>query len=231
VRGWLLVVSLAGCRGFFDTPPVTPDAPPSPDAPAAPVAYVQSAANSITASNSVTVGFPLAQRAGNANFLVIGWADGSLVSVHDGNGNVYMAATGPMQAGDGWNQQIYLATNIVEGANTVNVSFDAQLYAHVGILEYSGIAGIDQSTGAIGTASSSPQTSSINTSGHDLLLAVLSAQNPINTTIVPSFTSRLSGSEYLVADAETQNPGMFDAVTTAHTQADWVMQLLALRAE
>jgi hypothetical protein len=232
VRGWLLViVGLAGCRGFFDVPPVSPDA--APDAPGVPIAYVQSAASSITSASSVTVGFPLAETAGNANLIVIGWSPGSLVSMNDSRANHYMAATGPMQAGDGWTQQIFLATDVAGGADTVNVTFNTgQVYAHLGIFEYSGIAGVDQSVGAIGTASSRPGTPALATSSApDLLFAALSAQNAINTTIVQSYTSRLSGSEYLIADQEATTAGSYAAMTSAVPQADWVMQLLALRAQ
>jgi len=233
VRAWLLVVGLAGCRGFFDVPPVSPDAAAPPDAPAMPIAYVQSAATSITSSSSATVGFPLAEHAGNTNLLVIGWAPGTLVSINDSNANTYTAATGPVQAADGWTQQIYIATNIVGGADTVNATFSSgQAYAHFGIFEYSGIAGVDQSVGAIGTAGSPPMTTALTTtSDHDLLFASLSAQNAINTTVVGMYTSRLSGQEYVMADKEVTTAGSYSAITTANTQADWVMQLLALRGQ
>jgi hypothetical protein len=233
VRGWLLVVgALAGCRGFFDTPPVTPDAPPAPDAAPIPVAYVQSAASSVTASTSVTIGLPLTQQGGDANVLIVGWAGGSLVSIADANHNAYTSATGVMQAADGWNQQIYLATNIGGASNTINVSFDSQVYAHVGVVEYMGIAGIDATAGAVGTANDRPESNSVTTThAHDLLVAALSAQNAINTTsVAQNFTSRLSGSEYLSADSEVTSTGAYGATCIAVTQGDWVMQLLALRA-
>lgn len=231
MRGWLLVVGLAGCRGFFDVPPVSPDA--SPDAAGAPVAYIQSAAITITSSSGATVGFPLAQHAGNTNLLVIGWAPGTLVSISDSSANTYAAATAPMQAGDGWTQQIYIATTIAGGADRVTVTFSGgQTYAHLGIFEYSGIAGVDQSVGAFGTAGSPPTTSEVTTtSAHDLLFAALTAQNAINATVIESAATRLSGQEYLMGDQEVTSVGSYRAVTTANTQGDWVMQLLALRAQ
>jgi len=138
----LVVVALSGCRGFFDVPPVSPDATAQPDGPSVPVGYVQSAANTVTAGNSVTASFPLAQ----------------------------------------------------------------QMYIHLGVFEYTGIAGVDTSTGTVGTASDSPHSGEVTTTNaHDLLFAAL--------TSIPI------------------RRGYRRPTTNASTQADWVMQLLALKAQ
>lgn len=228
VRGWLIVVGLAGCRGFFNTPPVPPDAPPAIDGPAGSIRYVQSQLVSDNATYTQAQ-FPLAQQAGNTNVVVVSWTVGSLISLDDG-ANVYSVAIGPMATAQ-IHQSIFVANAIQGGTDKITATFDSTTLMRVAVIEYAGAAAVDQVMGMGGPAGMAPATGSLaTTAGNDTLVAAAFSDPQLGATGIQGFTPRVSDTELVVGDMVAPATGTYSADVMSSSNGAWIMQLVALRA-
>src|SRR3954462_6616954 len=109
------------------------------------ISFVQVAtATPQTNQTTVSTAFATNQTAGNLNVIGVGWDDGTtlLTSITDTRGNVYTLCAGPVVAA-GSSQAIYFAKNIIGGANTLTVNFNAPApFVDIRALEYSGLDAI-----------------------------------------------------------------------------------------
>src|SRR5262249_32009032 len=112
--------------------------------------------------SQVSVAYSLAQTAGNANILAIGWNDttANLTNVSDSAGNVYRVAV-PTFRGNGMSQAIYYATTVGGAPNTVTVKFNQPAdFVDLRVAEYSNLSPTNtfesgsSDTGVSGAASS-----------------------------------------------------------------------------
>ena len=110
--------------------------------PSGPITFVQqTSATPQTPQTSQAVSYTLPQATGNLNVVVVGWDNvtSNVSAVTDSAGNAYAVAA-PVTRSSNNSQAVYYAKNIVGGANTVTVTFDAPTpYVDVRIAEYSGI--------------------------------------------------------------------------------------------
>src|SRR4051812_10577065 len=130
--GWVLALEI--------NPP--PDPPPDPLPPLEPKFVQQIYAVPPSPVSQVSLTFPLAQTAGNANILAIGWNDtnASILGVTDLAGNTYQAAVSTYR-GEGLSQAIYFCPDIRAGTNRLAVRFDRPAaYIDLRVVEYSGLA-------------------------------------------------------------------------------------------
>ena len=190
--------------------------------------------------SSVPVTFTGAQRIGNFNAVIVGWADASasVTSVTDSKGNVYQRAIGPTRnTGGALSQSIYYATNIAgaaAGTNTVTVAFSpAAFYPDVRILEYSGVAittPLDAANGSTGSGTSSNSGALTTTASGDLIVAgntVSSLSSAAGSGYTLRFITQPNGN--IAEDRVAGAAGSYTA-TAALQSSDWVMQAAAFKA-
>lgn len=151
---WVLILET-------NPPPIPPPPPPPPPRPA----FVQqNYATPQTAQLAVSVAYGIAQTAGSANIVAIGWNDATnnVTSVGDSAGNTYQVAV-PTFRGNGMSQAIYYAIGINGGTNTIMVTFDhPAAFVDLRAAEYSGLSTINtfdagsSATGVSGNGDSGP---------------------------------------------------------------------------
>ncbi len=188
-----------------------------------------------TPQTAVGTAFSQAQTAGNLNVVVIGWnnATSNIVSVTDTAGNTYQLAAPTTRRGT-VSQAIYYAKNIVAGANTVNVTFNASTpYVDVRIAEYAGLDRVNpldvtrSASGVNGQVSSGAVTT---TTARELLVGAGTTTGGF-TGAGSGYTSRIitQPDADILEDRVVTATGSYSA-TAAHSSGTWVMQLVAFRA-
>src|SRR5215472_8246609 len=198
------------------------------------IGFVQVAAATPTSAQVLSVTFPGAQTAGNLNIVVVGWADttSTVSSVVDSQGNAYSRAVGPT-SGNGVQQSIYYAKNIVAGGNTVTVTFNkVASYPDVRILEYDGLDAngpLDATAGAVGNSSSASSGPATTTSSNELIFGAGTTAGGFSGPGA-GFTVRLITSDVDIAeDKVVSTNGSYSAVAPLDGAA-WVMQMATFKA-
>ena len=200
------------------------------------IAFVQVAFRTSSSTSSIAPQFPLPQRAGDLNIVVVGWNDATstITSVTDSSGNSYALAA-PLVTGTNLRQAIYYAKNISQvHSNTVTVNFNQNAsFVDVRILEYAGLDTVnplDASNGSSGkglTATSGPFTT---TAANDLVLGADTVNYHTLSTgsgytpIV--FTRYFNIAEHLI----TSKQGTFNPSANLAGIGPWVMQGVAFKA-
>jgi hypothetical protein len=220
------------------TPAATPAPTPTPTP--KPTAYIQGnyAAPQSTVT-PVTVPYTAAQKAGDLNVVVVGWNNSTtqVSSVTDKNGNSYKLAAGPtvLTGSVPFSQAIYYAKNILAGANSVTVKFNAGApYPDVRIMEYSGIdtnSPVDVAVGTTGSSATSNSGAVTTTNSSDLLVGANYVWTS-NAGTGAGFTQRIltNPNSDLVEDRLVTAKGSYSASSTLSNAGPWVMQMVAFRA-
>ncbi len=205
------------------------------------VAYVQgNYATPQSPQTTVSVGYTIAQVAGDMNVVVVGWNDSTATvsSVTDTKGNTYALAVGPTIISGTLSQSIYYAKNIASapaGGNTVTVTFStAAVYPDIRILEYIGAdpnTPVDVTAAATGNSSTSSSGAATTTNPLDLIFGA----NIVSTaTIGPGsgFTSRLLTipDADIAEDQMVSATGSYTATAPLNSAGPWIMQMVAFRA-
>ena len=115
------------------------------------IEYIQSAVAEDEDQQGETIAFPIAQRAGDLDVVMIGWYKaGTIATITDTNHNAYAVAIGPTEtATNTRSQTIYYACGIAAGANSVTVTFAGSGQdPDIRIAEYKGL----RATGCLDTA-------------------------------------------------------------------------------
>ncbi len=180
---------------------------------------------------TVLVTYPSAQTPGNLNVVAVGQNDtiSTVQSVRDSAGNTYLLAIGPTK-GNGLQQSIYYAKNIVGGANTVTVTLNqAAPYVDVRILEYGGVNTLDVVAGASGsgtTSNSGPAT----TTGPNELIVGANMVSSVSIAAGAGFTLRVKtpNDGDVAEDMVAASAGTYSATATL-SSGNWVMQLAAFK--
>ncbi len=185
----------------------------------------------MTSGTTASLAFSKANTAGNLIAVYVVWDNPGAVTVSDTRADAYTAATPRQSWGNGWSAQIFYASNIVGGSNTVKATFGTAitsfglLYLH----EYSGIAGaspVDVSASAVGTSASMSSGAVTTTQANDLLFGA--GASDITASKGTGFTARLTGFGNLTEDRAVTATGSY-AGTANQNGTSWVMQLVAFR--
>jgi outer membrane protein assembly factor BamB len=154
------------------------------------------------------------------------------VKVSDTRGNTYKAATVRQAFGNSWSAQVFYASNIRGGSNTVKATFSRAItsFGIVYLHEYTGLAKVspvDVSASAVGTSAFMSSGTVTTTRAHDLLFAAGASDTTV--THGAGFTTRLRGFGNLTEDRVVTITGSY-AGTATQNGTTWVMQLVAFRA-
>jgi len=202
-----------------------------PRAYAASTAFVQGRGTLVTSGTTASLAFRRANTAGNLIVAYVVWDNRGTVKVSDTKGNTYKAATVPKSFGNNFSAQVFYASNIRGGSNTVKAAFGTAItsFGIVYLHEYSGLAKkspVDVSASAAGTSASMSSGAVTTNHAKDLLFAA--GASDITVTHGTGFTTRLSGFGNLTEDRAVTTKGSYAG--TAHQNGTaWVMQLVAFR--
>jgi hypothetical protein len=185
-RHAIVVIVVAGCKGFFDPHGGNWDATPY-DAPTTPTVVNMRVADSVT--NTVTTA-PFTIGAGDLVIVgIIGDQGGDkVVSMQDTLGNLYVA-TGPNPATSNHEAEIWYAANTIAGTTTVTATMNYAYEEKLWLLEVSGmdlVAPLDAT--ATDTTASNPgdlSGAAVTTSVADeLVFVTIAAESEDVTTLV-----------------------------------------------
>ena len=188
----------------------------------------------VISGGSVSVTFKKPNTAGNLIVAYVVWDNAGAVSVTDSAGNTFASAIGPTQAtGDPSSAQIFYATNIAGGPDTVTASFATGISAR-GVLYVHEYAGLDRTTpleGAVASsgASLSMDSGVLTTSGTgDLLFAGGESNGKSIGRLTRGFKKRLGKYGNVTAEEAVAVAGPHEITATQKGTA-WVMQLVAFK--
>ena len=204
-----------------------------PRASAASAAFVQGRNAQVTSGTKASLAFSNANTAGNLIVAYVVWDNPGAVTVSDTRGNTYTAATTRQNWGNNWSAQVFYASGIKAGSNTVTATFGTSIksFGIVYLHEYSGLASVspvDVSASAAGSSASMSSGAVTTTQANDLLFAAGVSDNTV-TTAGTGFTTRLTGFGNLTEDRVATTSGSY-AGTATQNGAAWAMQLVAFRA-
>src|SRR6516165_10410154 len=122
-------------------------------------AFVQGRDTRVTRGTTASRAFSRANTAGNLIVVYVVWDNPGTVQVSDTRGNTYTAATARQAWGTNWSAQVFYASSILAGSNTVKATFSTAItsFGRVYLHEYSGLADlspVDVSASAAGTSAS-----------------------------------------------------------------------------
>jgi outer membrane protein assembly factor BamB len=203
----------------------------SPPRAYASAAFVQGRNAQVTRGTTANLAFSKANTAGNLIAVYVVWDNPGTAKVSDTNGNTYTAATARQTWGNNWSAQVFYASNILGGSNTVKVTFGTAITSF-GIMylhEYSGLATVspvDVSASAAGTSASMSSGAVTTTQANDLLFAAGASDSSVAKGT--GFTARLTGFGNLTEDRAVTTTGSY-AGTATQNGSTWAMQLVAFR--
>jgi outer membrane protein assembly factor BamB len=204
---------------------------PASHAYAASAAFVQGRSTMVDSGTTATLAFNKANTAGNLIAVYVVWDNTGTAKVSDTKGNTYTAATARQTWGSGWSSQVFYASNILGGANTVKVTFSTAIttFGIMYLHEYSGLATgspVDASASAVGTSASMSSGAVTTSQANDLLFGA--GASDITVSHGTGFTTRSTGFGNLTEDRAVTATGSY-AATASQTGTTWAMQLVAFR--
>ena len=196
-------------------------------------AFVQEKDNQVTSGKTNAVKLTSSTAAGNLLVVYLIWDNTGAASVTDSLGNTYTSAVSPAR----WNSskystQIFYATNVASGADTVTATFATSVtqfgivYAH----EYSGIraaAPLDVTASATGTSGSLNSGSAPTSYATDLIFAGGVSANTVSAA-GSGFTARSKAEGNMTEDRVVTTVGSYSATATNSAGA-WGMQMVAFK--
>jgi hypothetical protein len=181
----------------------------------------------------VQVPFPMPQRGGDTNVVVIGWngTQASVPSVTDSNGNRYEGI--PTVRASITNQTIYYATLVASGDSNVTVTFDSPAtMPDVRVLEYAtggSEVPIIAWASATDTSAAAAAGPAATTSTRGLILAAGTTQGHFQDHGL-GFTRRLlTVPDGNIVEDATEDPTGAVAGAPLLGPAEWVMQVVVLQ--
>ena len=204
-----------------------------PRATAASAAFVQGRNAQVKSGTKNSLAFSKANTGGNLIVVYVVWDNPGPVTVSDTRGNTYTAATTRQNWGNNWSAQVFYASGISAGSNTVTATFGTSIksFGIVYLHEYSGLASVsplDVSSSGVGSTSLMSSGAVTTTQANDLLFAAGASDNRV-TDAGTGFTKRLTGFSNLTEDRLAPSTGSYEGTATQNGGA-WAMQLVAFRA-
>ena len=187
----------------------------------------------MTSGTKASLAFSKANTAGNLIVAYVVWDNPGTATVSDTRGNTYTAATTRQNCGNNWSAQVFYASGISAGSNTVTATFGTSIksFGIVYLHEYSGLASVspvDVSASGAGSTALMSSGAVTTTQANDLLFAA-GASDSIVTAAGTGFTKRLTGFDNLTEDRLVPTTGSYAGTATQNGGA-WAMQLVAFRA-
>ena len=198
--------------------------------------------------SSIPVSFPLEQKAGDLNLVVVAWHDaqaGATPTLTDSLGNTYQQVAKQINEGDGqlW---VYFAPNILGGTNSVQVQWASSHGCAIGpevrIAEYRGLS-TATGTGALDISATNNTTGSATcdsgfattTNQYDMLIG-LNLANKNTTAPGTNYTTRLLTTQVgstiepnILEDRLVTATGSYDAQATMAASGQCMMQMFAFK--
>ena len=204
-----------------------------PGANAASAAFVQGRNAQVTSGAKASLAFSKANTAGNLIVVFVIWDNPGAVTVSDTRGNTYTAATARQNWGNNWSAQVFYASGISAGSNTVTATFGTSIksFGIVYLHEYSGLASVspvDASSSGVGTTALMSSGAVTTTQPNDLLFAAGASDNVV-TGAGTGFTKRLTGFDNLTEDRLVPSTGSYEGTATQNGST-WAMQAVAFKA-
>ena len=186
----------------------------------------------VTTGTTVGVTLKKANTAGDLVVAYVVWDGGGTATVTDSRGNAYASAAGPTTAGDGTSAQIFYATNVAGGANTITATLTAAVAAR-GVLYVHEYAGLDRTAplaGAVAAAGAGTAMDSgaLPATAGDVLFAAAASNGKAITRLAHGFHARARKYGNLTADEILKTSGAYRATATGKGTA-WIMQLADFR--
>ena len=198
-----------------------------------PPSFVQVKQNQVTNGTAVSAVFSGATHAGSTIVAYVIWDNTGSVIVTDSLGDHFVSVSAPTIWSGGYSAQVFYATNILGGADTVTATFRNSVssfgivYAH----EYAGISvanPVDVTVAASGSSSSLSSGIATTTSANDLIFGAGVSDNAV-TAAGSGFTARDMAYGNITEDRTASSTGSYSATAT-HNGSSWAMQMVAFRA-
>ncbi len=195
--------------------------------------FVQMTQAQISNGSSVSVPFNSATTSGNTIVAYVIWSNVASATVTDSQGNTFKSVTAPVSWGGSNSTQIFYATNVAGGADTVTATFRNAVssFGVIYIHEYAGINAtnpVDVSVSATGSSAAMNSGSATTTSPNDLIFGAGVSDMAV-TAAGPGFAARSMAFGNVTEDESATSAGSY-AGTATHDGAVWEMQMVAFRA-
>jgi hypothetical protein len=187
----------------------------------------------IASVTNASVAFQNATTAGHTIVAYVTWSNAGSVALTDSQGNTFVNVGSPVSWGSGYSAQIFYATNIAGGADTVTATFRTSLTSWGGniyIHEYAGISAInpvDVTAAASGSSASMNSGNATTTSVNELIFCAGVSDNTV-TVASSGFTARSVAYGNITEDRMATSTCSYGATATQNGGA-WAMQMVAFR--
>ncbi len=183
------------------------------------------------ASVSATFGSPTV--AGNTIVVYAIWSNADSVALTDSRGDTFVNVGNPVSWGSGYSAEVFYATNIAGGTDTVTAAFHTSVtsFGVIYVHEYAGISAtnpVDVTASASGS-SASLNSGSATTSGVNELIFGAGVSDNMVTAPGSGFTSLDQAYGNITEDLIASSIGSY-AATATHNGNAWAMQMVAFRA-
>jgi chitodextrinase len=200
---------------------------------ATPPSMIQVNQNQISSGASTSVAFKVPTQAGNTIVAYVIWNNAGSVALTDSRGDTFVNVGTPVSWGSGYSAQVFYASNIAGGADTVTASFRTSVtsFGVVYVHEYAGISAVnpvDVTASASGSSSSLNSGPATTTSANDLVFGAGVSDNTV-TAAGSGFVSRDLAYGNITEDRSAATAGPCSATAT-HNGKMWGMQMVAFRA-
>ena len=195
--------------------------------------FVQVNNNEISRGSNLSTTFNSSTQPGNTIVVYVIWSNAGSVALTDSCGNAFASVSGPLSWGGGYSAQIFYATNIVGGTDTVTAAFRTSVtsFGVIYVHEYAGISAvspIDVTSSASGSSATLNSGAAITTSANDLIFGAGVSDNLV-TAAGSGFISRDIAYGNITEDRIANSIGSYPATAT-HSGKLWGMQMVAFRA-
>jgi hypothetical protein len=229
---FLLAVLVAATLGLLSLPLI-----PS-NAHAATATFKQANAKEIKSGSDNNVAFKNANTAGDFIVVFLAWTNTSSVSVTDSHKNEYKKVADPTPWGSNRRSQVFYASNIAGGSNTVQAKFTTAIkspgWAAMYIQEYSAIDNanpVDVSHVNTGMTAEMSSGSATTTNANDLIFGAGASSGKV-TQGGAGFTLRSDAFDNRIEDMNVTTVGPSEATATQDGNSNpWVMHMVAFRVD
>jgi chitodextrinase len=194
---------------------------------------VQVNQNQISSGASTSVSLNAPTQVGNTIVAYVIWNNVGSVALSDSLGNAFVGIGSPLSWGNGYSAQVFYASNIAGGMDTVTAAFRNSVtafgvvYAH----EYAGISTtspVDVTASATGSSASLNSSTAVTTSVNDLIFGAGVSDNVV-TSAGSNFIARDLAYGNITEDRIAASTGSYSATAT-HNGSTWGIQMVAFRA-
>jgi chitodextrinase len=199
---------------------------------ALPPTFVQANHHQIASGVNTPVAFNAPAQAGHTIVAYVIWSNTGEVTLSDTAGDTFVSAGAPVIWNGAFKAQVFYATSIAGGANTVNAAFQTPVseFGVVYIHEYAGIDPVnpvDVAVSAAGTSATLDSGLATTTRPNDLLFGA-GVSDYIVTAAGSGFAARDTTYGNITEDRVAVSTGAYNATAT-HSGNAWGMQLVAFR--